>query len=1352
MPQEELAPSRPSTRPESLTSPGVEIPESLGELGGQGLEALEAPAVPAQKSVFLEQRKEREQAIEEFGPLGWLLNMYSGAKDTFVGLGQVAALAFKGGYHLVTDPRNSASAAYKWLSQGGISALWDGTIEGLKTQYAIEEKGVFGGLGNALLYYPGETLLDIMSLITGAGAVLKGGARIAGGGAVLARAGQFADRASFVASLTKREIGLLKMMERGASWERLPGSLMAKSWDAFADGYNRAPLTKYLASEWGIGPTSKENRAIRKELARMDREIYAAMIDTQEKALRALGKRKLTPEDMEKLERVRDAFLPEAELDEPLRAYLRELMLGFDAAEAGLLRAKNLHPASFYARRFDRVVKGDDDLRRFLVDKHRLTPDALDNGLIGKPDAPIPLDKQLEFAQSAEAWLAERGRYARYSEVLPEGLEKDLMDALFSGETVGPRSAFLSKRENVANQVPQNFHQMTMRTISARVSLVKKQQALARILNSKKLNGIDIAGVFQKIEKVSDIVPGSGRVPFFGGAVMTMLSQNSDFAATMNSVLRGKVKVGAKVSAATLKEAFTEAIKKHVGAKGELLGDLQTKLVNSFGSDLYSVPYDVAKSLGAYLFPYKHPILSAVERVNSFWKLSVLALNPIWYVQNLVGGVFQAWMGTGAGPLGLHRTWKNGKATDLYPKEFLVSPRRIMDGDTLELLGRGKVDNVLNPLFNPKGIPAFFASFANDLDQYSRRFAFNRAFSNETKRLAEEMAQTGKRWEARFLNSVEEMSKSDDAMKTFIKKAKGEFEERQAAFLDLQGVYRETENIQKQLETLTKDLGTLRGPARAKNKLKAEYIRAGRELANLRDQIKGWKLDPRAKGMALLPDSHEAVKRIVSLSLGGNPISGGTLLMAMDEALEVPMAVGPLMNHLRGRRMRMINTVAEVAPTKKLIDMLSRGNFNRNALSEEILKSVVRGGHQADPAMVRALLRDKGADPVLVKSLNDVSSSIRENMVRLNQAFKTERSSLFEGINKAGAEYAAKGKQLERTVSRATRNRLDIAKKRAEKNRLFDIQKRNVEMANSLVDGAINSPFAEAFDRTIRSVDEALFNFHDMHPTHRMHYRNYGMPFFSWYIKIAQFAFSMPFKHPLRANLAFHLAKMATYANQDPNLPENIRGYTPVGFFPGTDEMLWINFDQFDPRSSFPLSEGRVVSALHPVARVLLQWVDGREILTRKPLREGVVQLANGRMYEVDPASGKLRARPALALTDIGPASEELLRMIPWYNLIFNVGLKRFTQGEKDLEAQEPGMVNTLRWIEGLTRFRLTTQKQIDLTKKMNLVTRTQIYEHIKRHSRALQRRTGTLYPWDDPKESVRKLYRAVVENNDLVR
>lgn len=305
-------------------------------------------------------------------------------------------------------------------------------------------------------------------------------------------------------------------------------------------------------------------------------------------------------------------------------------------------------------------------------------------------------------------------------------------------------------------------------------------------------------------------------------------------------------------------------------------------------------------------------------------------------------------------------------------------------------------------------------------------------------------------------------------------------------------------------------------------------------------------------------------------------------------------------------------------------------------------------------------------------------------------------------------------------------------------------------------------PLAKAWDDAFRTMDDFHFNYFNLHPMHRLFLRNIFL-FWSWYYHIGKMSVASVFRHPLRVKLLQDVGRLATLAMWDPSEPEWVRSHIPVGVFvdglTGDRELLLMNVRSFDPRASIPTDEGGILSRMHPFIVAAVEWADGRDKLTRKPLRPGVVvDPATGVLMEFDPHEG-LRPRPAFSVNDIPEVLLRLSRATP-AGYAMDVLTRPWTKTERSMldfgdEIEALGGISAA-WLatslDAAFRIRLTNSKALRAREQLEKDMWQRGRRWARQYLKEIRKRGPHPWGYELDREAVEHLLRRLYETDPWSR
>jgi hypothetical protein len=216
--------------------------------------------------------------------------------------------------------------------------------------------------------------------------------------------------------------------------------------------------------------------------------------------------------------------------------------------------------------------------------------------------------------------------------------------------------------------------------------------------------------------------------------------------------------------------------------------------------------------------------------------------------------------------------------------------------------------------------------------------------------------------------------------------------------------------------------------------------------------------------------------------------------------------------------------------------------------------------------------------------------------------------------------------------------------------KMFESSKARIERLASQKGETTAGQMRAAYD----GVNRAMGNYGNLGPIERNIWRRFVMPFWAYYRHQARLLLSMPFEHPIKAQLLQQIAGandeiMKIYGP----LPDYLRGAVPMGL-PGE------NVPFFTSRGTEPFAASfdSPVQMLHPFIKVLLERAEGRNSFTGQPFTDPNVQRnfgsdqgfrkvydEQGNVIDVVPIEGDV-------LPGLG---EQLLRNFPQYTMAENL-------------------------------------------------------------------------------------------------
>lgn len=1257
---------------------------------------------PVSAPSFAEQTlKERGRNIEQSGyVLGTIQNALDGFGNMVRDLGPALTTVARAGVNLVTDPVGSAD----WMfNRGGLKALWDGTWDHLKTQYGRNPL-------EWIAYYPAETLLDVAAVLSGAGATLRTAARAGGFEKIISRISSAVDSAKALNELTASERTIYNMGRLAETLEKGLWSTASGAWDLAGEAVQKIPPLAAIQRNTGLLPSRRINRLTQEKLAWATRRIFYRVGEAYESALREL---KGVPdanraEWTEKMMQAYTGLRPESELSKAEKAYLNRLREYQQEVSNELLKVGDIDVAAWAARSYD-VVLGNSgqyslELRKLLSGKFGISSEDLAKGGLTK----VPRNRQLEIAAFLDEELAKTGRKAGYWELVHDAPDAAIETIWGKGSRKNLSVAYTKGRKSARSNIPDSFHDAFFKTYASRVKSVEYQKVLAELIESP-----ETSKYFRRIQHPNQRQIGEGIMP--GGYLMGLLKDQGEFAGRLANQLKGSFQD--QFNPTSLKKAISAAAEDMFSGDPRVLEAFQGALSEKFGKTIYAVPYDVAHTIGSFLFPYRSEFVSFADKFNGLWKLSLLAANPFWYLQTLISGVLWDWFASPGAVPGVFRKPKFMlKQGGGLPVELNSRLDQVFDRRTLQKIIPSVWSKIFEFPFNPFGVMQRAAQFNQALENSFRKVAFMQSFLKEAKERNIQIA--------RQLGIAENAIESLEDAEKILLRAQEAFEDRRLAWIKIQQARNRMDFMLNDMAKAEKKV-TARSVAAVKAESKdAELARsmnsAAAEMIRIQNKIPMVRLTTDTKGvLRAVPSSQRQLE---------SSVRGVFVKSALEEAF---IARG----YKLGFDFRISREFVEY------IDDVARSGWKwNNRLDDFLAESLVRprrtSGSRVGEKTPERMLKEKNFRKYF-EEFRDRFKTMMESWDSFAVGVLGTDATLF---SKLSEQYNAAFKGLA-----ARRGKVDAKRKSLlEARETLAEHAARLDGANAALERAYttgrDNPLAVAYSNAFKAVDEFFFNYYDMHPFQRNVVRNFIFPFWSWYGKIIELAFKLPLKHPMKTSLLFHASRMAADAGNDPDAPEWMRNYVPIGPFPGTTEYLFMNVSGLDPRASVSSTEAGWQARLHPFLVAGLEVVSGREQMTRKPLRGGTVFLGNGKAYNFDPTTNNLTEDRSY-IANLPAAGEKLLRMFPPYHLMYETLLRDKTRTEERLD--HAAMMNSLSVMSGLINVRLTTESALESRRHMQAYLRRALYY---RAAEAMKEAKGhsNSFPYEGYRESFEKMIRAI--------
>ena len=234
------------------------------------------------------------------------------------------------------------------------------------------------------------------------------------------------------------------------------------------------------------------------------------------------------------------------------------------------------------------------------------------------------------------------------------------------------------------------------------------------------------------------------------------------------------------------------------------------------------------------------------------------------------------------------------------------------------------------------------------------------------------------------------------------------------------------------------------------------------------------------------------------------------------------------------------------------------------------------------------------------------------------------------------------------------------------------------KLEEALADPTVNAKLATD---ALESVEEALFNYHKMHPWERKYVRTI-FPFWAWTRNINLLMGKMikaGLDKPLKTFAYHRLAKISYDMMNDPDQPRWMDGkiWTGFGDITGEGGLIFIDLRAHNPFSSlnqFALHP----SNLSPIIKVVVEQIGGRNVFTQRPFKSGEISLmATGKLLRYNQETGGFTDKPF-----VPPLHLHAMKQFAHYNWLNDL-INNFAQTD-DGSLFDP---SPIRDVDGRPRF-----------------------------------------------------------------